>query len=94
MSHFYTNFAKNLIQPSNKMKAVTDIDAINKAIDYAINQSEFGVGDFAIIQRRCACRAIRPEKIREYLAKLQADKQIETHIVGSSLYVVKLNKNN
>lgn len=76
------------------MAKMTDTDWIDKCIQYAIDQSEFGVGNFNIIQRRCAAREIRPEKIREYIAYKQLHKQLESIIVGSDLYITKpLNTN-
>lgn len=67
----------------------TDVDIILKAIDFAIEQSEFGTGNATVVYRRCACRQIRPEKVREYIARLQADKKIESIVVGSDLFFVK-----
>ena len=73
------------------MSQQTDTKAIDIAIEYAINKSEFGCGNTADIYRRVARYQIRPEKIREYLARLQADNKIMTQIVGSDLYVLKPN---
>lgn len=71
----------------------TDTKAIDAAIDYAISKSEFGCGYIGDIYRRVARYQIRPEKIREYIARLQADHKVTTQIVGSDLFILKQNTN-
>lgn len=78
---------------SKNMTHQTNTKAIDEAINYAINKSEFGCGNFSDIYRRVARYQIRPEKIREYIARLQADNKVNTQIVGSDLFILKLNTN-
>ena len=92
MSQKSSNFAASPDDITIKMKQQTDTTVIDKAIDYAIEKSEFGCGYIGDIYRRVARYEIRPQKIREYLARLQADKKITTQIVGSDLFVVKNNQ--
>lgn len=75
------------------MTQQTNTKAIDAAIDYAISKSEFGCGYIGDIYRRVARYQIRPEKIREYIARLQADNKVITQIVGSDLFILKKNNN-
>lgn len=88
-----SNFAPREDPVTKKMTQKTNTKAIDDAIDYAISKSEFGCGYIGDIYRRVARYEIRPEKIREYIARLQADKKVTTQIVGSDLFILKPNTN-